>query len=100
MRGAYHFVSVLTEPVHLINAVLADELAVELNNLVGTSAENTCRCVLFENNFVFVNKYFNRILGFDVHFVAKFNRENDSSELVDPTNYASRFHFCKYFLSL
>ena len=92
--------SVLTEFVHLSDAVFADQLAVELDNLVGASAENTRGCVFLENNFVFINKYFDRILGLDVHFVAKFDWENNSSELVDSTNYASGFHFCKYFLSL
>lgn len=56
--------------VHFLKAMTADELALEQNHIVSVAAKQASRFVFFENNLVLVNENFNRILVFNIHFVA------------------------------
>lgn len=67
----------------LADAILADQFALEVGNVVGISAEDAGRFILFENDLVLVYKNFNGVLAVDIHGVTNFNRENDTTKFID-----------------
>ncbi len=85
-------VSVLNLTVHINKALLANELTFEENNVISIAAEKASRNVLFKDNLIVVNEDFNRILGFDIHFIAKLDGEHYSAQLVYSADDTCGFH--------
>lgn len=65
------------------NTISADELSLEYRNIVGISAEYAGGLILFKNDLIIVYKNLNGVLCLNVKCIADFDREYDSSELVD-----------------
>ena len=89
--------------VHFLKAMTAYELALEQNHIVSVAAKQASRFVFFENNLVLVNENFNLILVFNIHFVAQFNWQHNSSKFVNSSYDTSTFHglfLLSYILSL
>ena len=73
-------------------AIFADELSVEALNVVSVAAENAGGFVLFENNLVVFDKNLNRVTIINPEVLSELNRENESSELINLSYHACRFH--------
>ena len=72
----------------LLEAVFADTLAVEINNIVGIVAKNARGVVFHENYFSVVCVNFDGIFFFDVHCLSDLYRENDSSEMIHHSDHS------------
>lgn len=83
------FVSASAE---LITALFAYKLAVEHDDIVCISTENTCRYILFQHNSVFVRKNFDRIPRTDVHNLSDLDRQHDTPQLIDSLDHSCGFH--------
>lgn len=78
--------------LHLFNAGCTDALAVEINDIVNLVAENAGGLILLQNDLVFVNENFNRVLLLNVQGLSDFDGKNDSAQLVYLANDSRRFH--------
>ena len=77
---------------HLLDAVAADQLALEHRDVVRVAAENAARLIFLKYNFVVINEYLDRILRVHVHLVAKLYREDYPSKLIDFSDDTNAFH--------
>ena len=78
---------------HLLDAVAADQLALEHRDVVRVAAENAARLIFLKYNFVVIDEYFDRILRVHVHLVAKLYREDYPSKLIDFSDDTNAFHY-------
>lgn len=76
----------------LLYTIGANALAVEINNVLAVSAEDTSGMIFFQYYAVVVNKYFNGILFLDIQNLSGLLRENDSAERVDLADNTCGFH--------
>ena len=75
-----------------IKTCLADASALEFGDTVLGLTEGAVGAVFSENDLVTVNEYLYGIVAVDIHLLAHFLRNNDSSELIYVSYYACRFH--------
>ena len=68
--------------LELLEAIGANSLVVEVNNVVGVSAEYAGGLVFLEDDLVIVGEDLYGILDVDVHDLSDLDGENYSSELV------------------
>ena len=68
--------------LELIEAICADTLAVEEDDVVRVIAENACRVIFLQNDAVIVGKDLNSILDLDIHGFSDLDRENDSAQFI------------------
>ena len=87
-----------TYALKLVEAMDADLLTLELDDLVIGSAEAAAGIVFSEDDLVAIYVYFNGIGACDIHLLAHFLRYYYSAELVDVSDYSGRFHFDDSFL--
>ena len=66
----------------LLEAILADSLSVEENDVIRIGAENAGGLIFLKNYFVFVGEDLERVFFIDVHYLSDAYGENDSSKLV------------------
>ena len=78
--------------VHFGKTMLADKLALVHDYLIGVSAEKASGLVFLEYDLIVLNEDLDRVLGFDIHFVAKLDWKYDPSKLIDPAYDSCAFH--------
>ena len=78
---------------HLLDAFLANHLAVKGNAIIETSAENAACRVLTENDRVVVSEYFKVISCAYAEVSSELLGENYSAKLVDCADVRFSFHF-------
>ena len=74
--------------LYSLDAIFADELAVETFNVVCISAENAGRLIFLEKDLVILNKALYSVTIVDSEILSEFNGKNESSEFVDFSYYA------------
>lgn len=78
---------------HLLDAVTADQLALEHRDVVRVAAENAARLIFLKYYFVVIDEYLDRILRVYIHLVAKLYREDYSSKFIDLSDDTNAFHY-------
>ena len=67
----------------LLDAVGADVLALVIDDVFGAVTENAGRVILMKNNVITINKNLESILFSNIQGAAKFDGQNDTSELIN-----------------
>ena len=80
------------ERLELVQAGLADVLALVVDNVLCVVAENAGRLILLEDNGGLVNINLEGVLLGDVQSSAKLDGQDDSAEAVHLSYDAGRFH--------
>ena len=68
--------------LELLEAISANSLVVEVNNVVGVSAEYAGGLVFLKDDLIVVGEDLNGVLYVDIHYFSYLDGENDSSKLV------------------
>lgn len=76
----------------LCDTFAANILALEVNDIVLISAENTVLFIFSENDRILLDIDLKCVLFADIKSSAEFDRKNDSSEFVDLTGDSCCFH--------
>lgn len=85
-------ISSLVQLLELFQAVGADILALEVDDILSIGAEDAGRLVLFQDNGIALSINLDGISFGDVQGPAELNRDDQSSEVVKLSNDTSRFH--------
>lgn len=85
-------ISSLVQLLKLFQAVGADILALEVDDILSIGAEDAGRLVLFQDNGIALSINLDGISFGDVQGPAELNRDDQSSEVVKLSNDTSRFH--------
>ena len=80
------YISILS--LQLVQAGLADVLALVVDNVLCVVAENAGRLIFLKDYLVVVGEYLKRVLFSNVHGLSDADREYDSSKLVYLANYS------------
>ena len=84
------FISILI--LELVEAGLADVLALVVHNILRVVAEDAGRLILLEDDSRLINIDLERVLLSDVQSSAKLDGQDDSAEAVHLSYDAGRFH--------
>lgn len=74
----------------LLDAVGADVLALVIDDVFGAVTENAGRVILMKNNVITINKNLESILFSNIQGAAKFDGQNDTSELINFSDNSGR----------
>lgn len=85
-------ISSLVQLLELFQAVGADILALEVDDILSIGAEDAGRFVLFQDDGIALSINFDGISFGDVQGPAELDRDDQSSEVVKLSNDTSRFH--------
>lgn len=72
--------------LELFKALAANLLVLEVDDVLGVSAENAARLILLQYDLISVYEHLERILGVDIHIASCLNGDDNSSEVIDMTN--------------
>ena len=76
----------------LFNALCANALTVEINDIFYVVAKYARGLIFLQNYLIIVGEYLDSILLLDVENFSNLNRKNNSSQLVNFAYYACGFH--------
>ena len=80
------------QALHLVQAMLADELVLIIDYMVCIAAEDAAGLILLQNNLIAVHKDFDGILRGNTHCSAQFDRNNNTAEGIELTDNTGGFH--------
>ena len=84
--------------LEFLEAIGADVLAAEVDDILGIIAENTGGLVLFQDDGGSIYIDLQRVLFGDIQSTPELDGENDSAEFIDLSDNAGRFHSDTSFL--
>ena len=76
----------------LIQAICADALAVEEDDVIGVVTENAGGVIFLKNDAIVIGEDLDGILHLNVHGFADLDGEHDSAELVNFSDHSGGFH--------
>jgi hypothetical protein len=78
--------------LYLSETILTDTFAIEKYDIVSVVAEYASGLILLKDYLVIICEDFQGILFIDIHVLSNADWKNDSTKLVDFSDYTSRFH--------
>ena len=78
--------------VQFLDTVGANQFPFEHAYFSGVSAKDTGGVILFQNNFVFLHKNFNRVVNRNIHGSSQFDWQYNASKLIKLSDNAGGFH--------
>ena len=69
-----------------IDALSADTLAAEIDNVLGVIAENASRLVLLQDYSVVVREYLHGVLLLDIKYLSDFDGQDYSAKLINSSD--------------